>query len=243
MNKSFFLLLLTLLIGFHISAQESRVVFNFSYGMDKPLADLNDRFGYNYSPTGELNYEFSNNVYVGVHGSYMLGSFVKEDVIKPLRIKTGELISQQKSFVKITLKQRMYNLGVHFGKFINISKKKNQHGPVLQFGVGLLTHYIIFNDEFASTVQLLGNYGKGYDRLTRGYNISQFIGYKYKNADGRLNVYAGIQLLEANTKSLRPIDFDTGKYGGAGRLDVLAGFRVGASFILWKGSKKGEIFY
>lgn len=237
------LLLILCFIGISISAQQSRVVFNFSYGLDMPLGDLKERYGFNYSPTFELDYEFENDWFIGVNGSFMLGSIVKEDVIKPLREESGWLVSQQKTFARITLKQRMNNIGIHVGKFINVSNKKNQHGPLFNIGLGLLTHYIIFNDESASTVQLLGKYGKGYDRLTRGYNISQFIGYKFKNRDGRLNVFAGLQFLEANTKSLRPIDFDTGEYGGKGRLDILIGFRVGATFILWKGAEKGEIFY
>lgn len=239
-----FVLLLVLFSSFYLSAQESRIALNFSYGLDMPLGDLKDRFGFNYSPTMELDYEFGNNLLVGIHGSYMLGSHVKEDVIKPIRDESGWLVSQQKSFARITLKQRMYNVGIHVGKFINISKSEFQHGFIVNFGVGLLTHYIIFNDESASTVQLLGKYGRGYDRLTRGYNLSQFIGYKYKNRDGRLNVFAGFQFIEASTKSLRPIDFDTGMYGGSGRLDALMGFRIGATFILWnRGDEKREIFY
>ncbi len=216
--------------------------FNFRYGIDYPSLDMGERFGQNYSP--ELGLQFSkNNIFYGIHGGMMLGPIVKEDVISNIRDSEGFLISQQEDLAIITMKQRGFILGLHGGTFIPLLEKSGTHGIRLRLGVNVLTHYIIFNNETASTNQLLGQYGKGYDRLSRGFGIEEFIGYEFISISGKAHFFVGINGIQARTKNLRPYNFDTRERDTTPRFDVLTGLRLGISINLYDNSSSTDVFY
>ena len=227
-------------------AQESqRLNLVITYGVDLPGGDLADRFGLNYNPAVEIDYFINESWFFGVHGHFLLGPLVKEDVISNIRTSDGLLIGQQKNKSIITLKQRGFNIGLHAGKFINLSGKesRNKHGLRLRVGTGLLSHHIIFNDESVTLNQLLGDYGRGYDRLTRGIAIDEFIGYQYISGDGKINMFAGFSFVQGFTKNLRPVNFDTGLRDDSPRIDLMNGIRVGITFNLYESSYGEDIYY
>lgn len=239
-----YVILAFIFIGIKSNAQKHQFQLNFSYGIDIPLGDLQDRYGLDYNPALDIVYTVNQKTFFGVHGHYILGNRVKEDVIAPLRHEeTGGLIDQTRDISFITLKQRAYLFGIHGGRFFNISKTDLKHGPRLRFGISMLTHYIIFNDERASTFQLRGIYSSGYDRLTRGFSLEQFIGYQVIMKNTNTVLFGGVNVVESRGKSLRPIDFDTGVYGGDQRNDILFGFRVGASIQLYEFGEQDEVIY
>ena len=178
------------------------------------------------------------------HVHYLLGSIVKEDVISNILTSSGGLQSQQKSLALITPKQRAFLSGIHVGKFINLSTNSDfKHGLRLRLGTSIMSHYIIFNDESASTNQLLGDYGKGYDRLTRGITAEEFIGYQYINGRGSMNIFGGFSFVQGFTQNKRPADFDTRVRNDQKRLDLLSGFRVGFAIKLYEFGTADEVFY
>lgn len=242
------LLILFTLINFTLlnsikSQKSNNIALNFTYGMDLPGADMADRFGLDYNAALDLDYNLTNGYFLGIHGHYILGPLVKEDVISNIRSSDGNLISQQQLQSIITLKQRAFLYGIHAGKFINLSKKDAKHGFRLRVGSSIMSHYIIFNDESAATNQLLGDYGKGYDRLTRGITIEEFIGYQYISADERMNFYAGFSLVQGFTQNKRPVDFDTRMRNDEQRLDMLNGFRAGFVIKLFEFGNAEDTYY
>ena len=242
MNRYCLIVLLLCIVTTSFSQVEQRVDLIFRYGTDFPSFDLADRFGFSYNP--EIGVQYSkNNLFAGIHGSMMLGPIVKEDVISNLRNSTGELISQQQDLAIITLKQRGFTVGIHAGTFIPLIKSTNSHGIRLKLGANILTHYIIFNNETASANQLLGDYGRGYDRLTRGFGVEEFIGYQFVSESGSIKVFAGINSIQGFTRNLRPYNFDTRERDDASRFDVLTGFRIGVAFKLYESSEGKEVFY
>ena len=235
------LLLLVLSISC-FGQDEQRLDLIFRYGADLPSADLADRFGLSYNPEIGLQYS-KNNLFAGIHGSMMVGPIVKEDVISNLRNSTGQLISQQQDFAIITMKQRGFTVGIHAGIFIPIIKSTHTHGIRLKAGANILTHYIIFNNETASSNQLLGDYARGYDRLTRGFGVEEFIGYQFVNQRGSVKFFAGINSIQGFTKNLRPYNFDTRVRDDSTRFDMLTGFRLGIAFNLYQSSEGKDVFY
>ncbi len=239
----FVYLFIFLSVGTLLSAQViDQAHFGFRYGMDLPGNDLKERFGFSYNP--ELTLQVSKkNWFYGIHGGMFLGPIVKEDVISNLRTSDGFLVSQQQDLAIITMKQRGFIIGVNGGKFFPLIEAGGQHGIRARIGLNVLTHYIIFNNETASTNQLLGDYAHGYDRLSRGWGIEQFIGYQYVSNSGGVIVFAGINAIQARTKNLRPVNFDTRVADRAARLDMLTGFRVGFAIRLFEGGEGKEIYY
>jgi len=242
-RKSIISLFFSCCFIFLFSQESQRFNFVFSYGVDLPGGDLADRFGLDYNPGIDLDYEINNSWFFGVHGHFLLGSFVKEDVISNIRASDGLLIGQQKNKSVLTLKQRGFNIGIHAGKFIPLSSGKNKHGIRVRVGTGILSHHIIFNDESATLNQLLGAYGNGFDRLTRGIALEEFIGYQYIDQTGKINMFAGFSFVQGFTKNLRPVNFDTGLKDDGNRIDLLNGFRAGFTINLYDGGEGREIFY
>lgn len=221
----------------------SNISLQFSYGLDLPGGDLSDRFGLDYNAAAGLDYIWDNGWFAGYHTHMLLGSNVKEDVISNLRTTEGNLIGQQKNQAIISLRQRAFLNGIHFGKFINISNSSFSHGPRLSLGSSVFSHYIIFNDESATVNQLLGQYGSGYDRLTRGLTIEQFIGYQYTNENGGVNVFGGFQFVQGFTQNVRPVNFDTRITDDSNRLDLLFGFRLGVYIRLFEFGTAEQVYY
>lgn len=219
-----------------------RIDLNFRYGTDLPSLDMAERFGLSYNP--ELGLDFDkNNYFFGVHGSFFLGPIVKEDVISNLRNSDGFLISQQEDLAIITMKQRGFSVGLHAGKFIPLFENFGTHGIRVRVGLNVLTHYIVFNNETASTNQLLGDYARGYDRLSRGFGIEEFIGYQYVSTKNSVRIFIGFNGIQARTRNLRPVNFDTRMRDNIVRTDILSGLRVGMAISLFENSDGSDIFY
>lgn len=219
-----------------------KVSLNFRYGIDLPGFDLAKRFGESYNP--ELGLQANkNNWFYGIHGGMFLGPVVKEDVISNIRNKDGLLVSQQQDFAVITMKQRGFSVGLNVGKFIPLIENFGSHGIRVRAGANVFTHYIIFNNETASSNQLLGDYARGYDRLSRGFGIEQFIGYQFTSASGSVSLFAGINSIQASTVNLRPYNFDTRERDATRRFDMLTGFRAGITINLYEFSEAEEVFY
>jgi hypothetical protein len=219
-----------------------RLDFSFRYGMDIPSADMGDRFGSSFNP--ELGIQFDKkNYFVGIHGGMFLGPIVNEDVISNLRTDDGLLISQQEDLAVITMKQRGFIVGLNAGKFIPLVENYGTHGIRIRVGLNVLTHYIIFNNETASTNQLLGEYANGYDRLSRGWGIEEFVGYQYVSTKNTVRVFVGFNGIQARTRNLRPYNFDTRERDETIRFDVLSGIRVGMAISLFENADGSDIYY
>ena len=91
-----------------------------------------------------------------------------------------------------------------------------------------MQHKIRIQDDPESPVASLTNeYKKGYDRLTNGWSLNQFVGYQYFAKNKRINFYAGIESTQGFTQNVRGYNFDTKSYDNESRLDVLYGLRIG----------------
>lgn len=254
--KSLFLILAGLgLIGLPIAplsgqtntAQNtgSVLLFGFSYGLHLPGGDLQERFGLNFSPGLQIDYLTEpNNWIISLQGSFQFGSEVKTDVLANLRTEEGFIIANDRSVADIQLRERGFYLGASVGKLIGLAKNNYRSGLRLDLGAGLLQHRIRIQDDPVRTVApLTGEYRKGYDRLTNGLALRQFIGYELLSKDRRANFYAGLELIQGFTKSRRNFDFLSRQADQASRVDLLYGFRVGLILPFYIGQDPGEIFY
>ena len=108
-----------------------------------------------------------------------------------------------------------------------------------------MMHWIRFQDDSQSVPQLNGLYKAGYDRLSGGFGLSQFIGYETLALNGRINLIAGFELLEGFTSNLRSINYDTQTKDDRSRFDMTSGLRIGLilPFYKYTSGEEKEIFY
>ena len=82
-------------------------------------------------------------------------------------------------------------------------------------------------DQSNEIAQLTGEYLKGYDRLTAGPAGHLFLGYFHMSNNKMINFFAGVEYVQAWTRSQRNWNFDTQTRDTALRNDGLLGVRAG----------------
>lgn len=254
-------LLCACLLGFglHLSAQRApqridngsrrnvgrAILLQLGYGIEVPGADLSQRFGQSFSPEVGLSYlTEKTNWLLGINGQFFFGNTVKEDVLAGLRTAEGYVIGNDRSPANLELRQRGFYLGAHVGKIFALTDVNPRSGIKVQLGAGLLQHKIrIQKDPIRDVAAISGDYIKGYDRLSNGLCLQEFIGYHLMTNDGRINFYGGFEFSQAFTQNRRDYDYITRSKDEAKRLDLLFGFRLGWILPFYFGKSASEIYY
>ncbi len=216
MKKNLFLLLFILIGQFGMSQDDKTSFmnigmtnFSFGYGIEFPFGDLSDRFGRNLKFTVGAERLTGSNYIFGLEFSYMFGDDVKEDVLTNLKLSNGQILGADNSYAEVFTRERGVFLGANFGKLFPFGKN-SRSGLRVTGAAGILAHYIRVQDEVRSLPQIENDYLKGYDRLTRGFALREFVGYQHVSSNKRVNFYIGLEFTQGFTTSVRKVNFDTG---------------------------------
>lgn len=243
---------LACLLGTALSAQglagarnlDAGLLVDLGYGPFVSAGDLGDRFGGGWSIDGGLSWLPKNsNLEFGFRVQYGFGSEVKEDVLAGLRTREGLVIGTQRSPADVQLRQRQLFIGPSAGYTLALGENKRA-GIHLKTSLGYFFHRIRLQEDVVQVVpQLRENLRPGYDRLTGGFAVHQFVGYQQLALDRRLNFYLGAEIMAGFTKALRNYDIPTGAPPSQdGRTDIILGAKAGIVIPLYFGEGR-EIFY
>ncbi len=219
---------------------------NVSYSAQLPAGELANRFGLSMSAGTSLEYFLANkNLIIGAEAYYLFGQTVKEDILAFARTTEGEILGDIGTYAQVDLRQRGYFWGGHIGRFFKTKEGDNQIGGLrVTLGGGFLQHYIRIQDnQNVSIAQLSGAYRAGYDRLTNGFALNQFIGWQVLSRNKRINFHIGLELTEGFTKNRRGFNFDTGLRDDKNRLDMLYALKLGWMLPFWSAQKASENEY
>ena len=92
-------------------------------------------------------------------------------------------------------------------------------------------------------MQLTEEMEKGYDRLSTGFSLNQFIGYQYFGKTRLINFFAGIEGIQAFTKNRRGYNYDTQKVDTKERFDSMYGIKVGWIIPFYKKTTQEFYYY
>ncbi len=223
--------------------QDAGFITGFSYGYFFPEGDMKTRFGNNFKIDIAPSYYFYNSgISIGLEIGYLFGNEVKINPISNLISYDNNLISTDYSIASLRLFERGWNAGLNIGKIISFNKN-TRSGLKLEIGAHLLVHKIFFQKEFGILPQLEGEYLKGYDRMTGGFALKEFIGYQYLKQKSKINFYAGFDLFQGFTKSLRKYNYNQASYDQNNRKDYLFGFKAGWILPLYIIKNPDQIYY
>jgi hypothetical protein len=250
--RKFILLLSGLFLIGTINAQglagaknlDPAVLFHLGYGPFSTAGDIADRFGSGWALDGGISFLPRNgNFEIGGKVQFGFGDQVKEDPLAALRTSEGFLIGNQREPADVQLRHRQLFVGLSLGHTIKIGNNQRA-GIHLKTSPGYFFHRIRFQEDAVQEVpQVSEEYQPGYDRLTGGFAVHQFIGYQQLALDRRLNFYAGVDITAGFTKGLRNFDFATGAPTSPdGRTDLILGLKAGLIIPFYFGEGK-EIFY
>ena len=204
-------------------------VIDVSYGMQLPLADMAEHFLYSFSIGGGVQYILPNNLMLGLCGDYMFSDEIARDIISNLRESEGFLIDRFGRLTDVRLGQRTFFLGASIAYLIPVFKKYKRSGIEIRFESGYLQHWINIEVLGSEVFGLSGEYIKGYDRMTSGFAMRQYIGFRHLDKKRLINLFIGVNILEGFTQNRRNVNFDTMLVDDKNRIDVQIGFKLGLS--------------
>ncbi len=239
---------LALLLAFSLQAQKfpehaekearnkgNAFLVNLLFGAHLPGGDLADRFGADGNFGGGLEWITKNNFLLGAEGHYLFGNEVKEDPLTILRTPEGHVIGNDQFVATILLRERGYYIGGLLGKLFTVGQKRS--GIRFTLGAGMLYHKIRVLDDTQSVGALTGDYAKGYDRLTGGIALNQFIGWQHLAANRRAIWFVGLEFNLGFTKNLRDWDFSEMRKIEGNRTALRFGIRIGWTLPFYTGSE------
>lgn len=235
-----FILLIT--IGFASKAQfsirDSAIAFPMigaTLSYEFPGGDMADRFGNSFSAGGVFQYKFRSNWIVGLDANFIFSEEVKENnILDQYKTPDGNIIDGNGSYSLVSLSERGTRIVLKGGKIFPVFGPNKNSGILATAGVGFLQHRIFIDTPGSPLPYLEGDNVKGYDRLTNGLMVNQFIGYINFSNKRLINFYGGFEFTEGFTQNKRAYNFDTGLHDDKKRTDVLIGFRFGWVFPLYK---------
>lgn len=220
--------------------------FQIHASFQKPLADMNQRFGNNMSIGGSVIYKFQNNFLLSIDGNYFFGKEVKEEVLTQLKTS----ISNGQSFVidnegfpaDLRVSERGWNLSFNVGKIFYIGGKNKNRGIHYQIGFAYFQHKIKLYDAQKKVAALKGDRIKGYDRLSIGPCLYQYLGYTYLSSNRLVNFTFGLEMYYAITQNVRYYDYATASTDAKIRHDILIGIKFGWILPIYR-KADGIFFY
>lgn len=212
-----------------------------SYSYQWPGGDLVNRFGSNSSIGAAFMIKTKRNWIIGIDGNFIFGNNVKENgILDNISTENGQIIDEYGTPIAIDFFERGFSTSFKFGKLFPLLGPNKNSGVVLIGSLGLLQHNIRIEGDFP---QIQDDYKKGYDRLTNGLALSEFIGYLYLGNKRTLNFYAGFEFTQAWTQNRRSYNFDTMEKDETKRIDVLSGFKIGWIIPLYKRVPEEYYYY
>ena len=214
------------------------------YGGNFPSGDLNDRYGYLNHIGVMAGYKTAKQLYLGLDANFMFGNNVKmTGLFDHLVDSQGNITDINGDIAIVLVMPRGFNTNLSIGGLWPVWGSNKNSGIFVHGGAGFLLHHMRIETQNQVIPQLELDYKKGYDRLTTGINIHQFIGYSFMADGGFYNFYGGLYAQEGFTKNRRTIFFDqpTTPVTTDLRLDLQFGFRLGWFIPIYK--RKPKDFY
>lgn len=200
----------------------------FSYAYQIPGGDMQERFGNNSSIGLNFHIKDKQNWYYGVEASFLFGNTVKEPgLLSNLITENNEIIDNFGDLSQVLIQERGWSVSLSGGKLFNVIGPNPNSGILTKAGVGFIQHRIRLEHQQNEITQLEDEYLKGYDRLTNGLLITEFVGYYHMSNRRIVNFFAGIEAMQGFTEGRRDYNFDTKTNNEGARFDALLGLRVG----------------
>ncbi len=215
-----------------------------NYGLYIPGGDLDERFGLTSMLNGNFLFKTKKNLLWGISGGFLFGDDIKEPgLMSSIKNPEGNILGLDGLYADVRTYERGYYINAVFGKVFSFKKPNPNSGIMILGGPGFIQHRIRIEPIGSTVPALRGDYVKGYDRLTNGLSIQEFIGYVYFSNRQLINFYAGFEFIQGFTQGRRDYNFDNPSDKNEKRIDLLYGFRAGWVLPLYKKKPAAYYFY
>ena len=213
------------------------------YATQLPAGDLADRFGLNFNAGASVDYLSKKNYIIGIEGGFLFGNKVKEKVLSNIT-SDDNIIGNNMTLANYALRERGLYFNALVGKLFPLPGKNKRSGIRTTINIGFLQHKIrLQQDPDSKVFQFEGEYQEGYDRLSNGLAITEFIGYQHLSNNRGFNFFFGFEFTQAFTQNRRNYNFNEMRKDDTKRKDLLLGLKIGWTLPFYIGEEADEIFY
>ena len=224
------------------SAQQG-FIFNFNIGFYSPGGDVANLYGGHMALGMDVFYKTKSNWLFGVGGNYFFGSEVKDQAIlfSSLLTQSGNIIGVNGDYADVKVFERGYTVMAKAGKVFDFLGPNPNSGLFIQGGIGYISHWTKIENDNQSVPQILGEYGKGYDRLHGGLVLNEYIGLYYSGNRRTTNFTIGLDFMQGFTQNYRNHDYGARTHETENKLDLFYGIK--ASWFLPIYDKNAQKYY
>jgi len=222
--------------------------FGVEYGINLPIGDLQDRFGFFNAIGANVGYKTVSNWKFSIGGQVLFGNKVK--TLQPIKhiLNDNDLINGSSGqLAEYAILMRGLSMGLKAQKIIALKKINSNSGFLLQLGGGYLQHKIRYEDLKNQVPQFQGEYLKLIDRLTGGIYTTQAIGFQYFSNSRLVNFSTYFEVTEGFTSPLRSYNINAENPTGTNnRLDLFYSLKFNWLLPFYKkssNSKKDQYYY
>jgi len=215
-----------------------------NYGGNQSYGDIALKYGFLNHVGIMAGYKTNKNWFWGLDGNFMFGNKVKTNgMFNFLLDSQGNINDVNGDIAQVVLSARGLNINLAIGKVFPILSPNLNSGIFVHAGGGFLAHKYRIDTQSQVIPLLELNYKKGYDRLSLGPNIHQFIGYAYMADHGLINFYGGFYAQQGFTKNYRTVFFNEPGVPVSKKtmIDIQFGFKLGWFIPIYK--RKPKDFY
>ncbi len=249
------LIALLLLPGLRVKAQDDLFghqekkpprkgwLITFNSNFDIPAADMAKDFGLSARVGPSVYYKTQNNWMFGAKVDFIFGNDIRVDsFLSNVKDRYGTFLTGTGTRIGVGTYERGYMIGLEAGKILVLKQRRPDNGILFLTSGGFIQHKITIYDAGLQVPQLIGDYLKGYDRLTNGLFLEEYVAYVYFSKRGLFNFHVGLDFMCASTQDRRDYLFDVMRTDNAQRIDILFGLRGGIYIPIFK-RKSEEVFY
>lgn len=215
-----------------------------AYGFHGLGGDIAKMYGPSSTIGAGIGYKTKQNIYFGIEYNYLFGGKVKtgDEIIKEILTDDGQIIGQNGENATFQYYERGHMVWAHVGKLFPAFGPNPNSGIFIKLGVGYVMHKMDVVVQDNTAMQLRDDYKRGYDHLTNGIGLNQFIGYQFLGDSRMWNFYAGLDFSQAWTKNRREMNFDTRAKDNTPHFDWFYGFKIGWVIPLYRKASVGYYY-
>ncbi len=219
------------------------VDLQFLYNYHIPGGKIAERYE-NFSSVGFGGMlKAKNNWVLGYELNYLFGQNIKEETILNQLVTSGNYIANADGYpANYSVNMRGISSFVRGGRLFSVKKFNQNTGFLILGGVGLLNHRINFQSQEGNAPSIDSDYKKGYDRFSSGIAFNQFVGYIYHSQNRYVNLFIGMDFMQAFTYNRRGFNYDTQQFDKERYLDLTTSFRFGWTIPIYMNTKEQNEF-
>jgi len=209
-----------------------------------PGGDMGKRYGTSLGVGGSYMYKTEKQWILMADLTFITGNTYKADsIFDNLKDEYGDFISIYGEISEHKYYERGFYAAGGVGRLFPVFGPNPNSGLMCMLSAGILQHKTLIHQDGADIPGINGDYAKGYDRLTNGFAISEFIGYMHLDNSDPVNFYVGLEFTQGWTKNRRDWDFYLNGPELGLKHDYMFGLRFGWIFPINKKATNTYYFY